>query len=279
MDKLSSLIFSGLMSVASSSANAITIDFNYDFDGGFFSGVNESRRATLNAAGSYFETRLNDNLTAITSTGSNSFNAIFDRPDTGQQTTLNNYSVAANTLVVFVGGQALPGSTLGHGGPGGYSASTFQQSFLDNLETRGQGSENVDFGPWGGTLSFDTGTSWYFDLDVNTIDPGLSGINDFYSVAIHELAHVLGYGTSNTWNSLHPGASHWAENTMSLVKGVSQEAAMDPTLTTGTRKYFTDLDLQGLSDIGWEVSAVPVPAAFYLLGSAMIGLTAFRRKT
>ena len=279
MDKLSTLIFSGLMSVASSSANAITIDFNYDFDGGFFSGVNESRRTTLNAAGSYFETKLNDNLTAITSAGSNSFNAIFDRPDTGQITTLNNYSVAANTLVVFVGGQALPGSTLGEGGPGGYSASTFQQSFLDNLETRGQGSENVDFGPWGGTLSFDTGTSWYFDLDVNTIDPALSGINDFYSVAIHELAHVLGYGTSNTWNSIHPGTSHWAKNTMSLVKGIPQEAAMDPTLTTGTRKYFTDLDLQGLSAIGWEVSAVPVPAAFYLLGSAMIGLTAFRRKT
>ena len=150
----------------------------------------------------------------------------------------------------------------------------------------------TDFAPWGGSISFDTGASWYFDADVTTVE-SFSG-NDFYSVALHELAHLLGFGTADSWfnkvNSgnftgdssgtvaLQPDNSHWKDGTLSLVNSVRQETAMDPSITTGTRKYMTDLDMAALSDIGWEVSAVPVPAAVYFFGSALLGLGAFRKK-
>lgn len=277
MDKVSTLIAAGVVGLASQSANAITFDFRYDYDSNnFFS--SQARKNVLESAGSYFENILTDNLTAITSSGGNHFNAQFDRPDTDVLTTENDFSVAADTLVVYVGGRNISGSTLGQGGPGGFSASGVSQAFFDNFETRGQGSNNSDFGPWGGTISFDTNSVWYFDADVNTSADIPGNANDFYSVALHELGHVLGFGTSNTWNALHAG-SHWASGTTSLVNGVQQEAAMDPSITTGTRKHFTDLDVDGLEDIGWEVSAVPVPAAVYLLGSALIGLVGFRRKS
>lgn len=280
MDRYSKLIIASAIAISSQSANAIIIDFKYDYDNsGFFSGVNESRRDVLNAAGSFFETRLSDSLTAITSAGTNHFNVKFTSPiDFNEEITINDYSVATDTIVVYIGAQELPGSSLGLGGPGGYGASSFQQTFLDNLDTRGQGPESSDFGPWGGAISFDADSIWYFDPDVSTIDDELSGKNDFYSVALHELGHILGYGTSDTWANHYPGIDHWAEGKTSFVNGESQEAAMDPTLTVGTRKYFTDLDMQGLTDIGWEVTAVPVPAAVYLFGSALIGLAGFRRK-
>ncbi len=267
MNKLSTCLISGLMALSSQYANAITINFDYTFDSGFFSRANLSRRTVLNAAGALFENRLTDQLTAISSTGGNHFNANFNSPSDGVFQTINDFNVAADSLVVFVGARNFGGNILGQGGNGGFTASGTSQAFRDNLNTRGQAAS--DFGPWGGAMAFNSTSSWYFDSDVNTVE-SFNGQNDFYSVAIHELGHVLGYGSAH--------ASHWAEGTMSSFNGVPQEAAMDPTLTIGSRKYFTDLDFQGLRDIGWQVSAVPVPAAVYLLASAMLSLIGFRRK-
>jgi hypothetical protein len=47
---------------------------------------------------------------------------------------------------------------------------------------------------------------------------------------------------------------------MSTVYGTAtpQEAAMDPDVLNGTRKFFTNLDGAALKDIGWELIAPPV---------------------
>ncbi len=172
----------------------------------FFTGENSSRQNLLNAAASVFETRFQDNLTAISSSGSNRFDARFFQPDTGINTRLSNYSVAPDQIVVFVGSYNM-GGTLASGGPGGVAGGG-SSAFLDNALSRGQAGAllpmQTDFGPWGGAISFNNNSNWYFDPDITTDEP-FPGKYDFYSVAVHELAHVLGFGGAPSFNNLSAG--------------------------------------------------------------------------
>ena len=83
---------------------------------------------------------------------------------------------------------------------------------------------------------------------------------------------------------LNGSLDHWAEGTMSVALGIAQEAAMDPTLVNGTRKYFTDLDYAAMADIGWEVNVPPpVPEAstwaMLMAGLGLVAVAVRRRKT
>jgi len=265
-------------------SRAINIEFDYRFDtNGFFSDVN--RRNILDAAAGFFETFLTDNLTAIDSGNGGTFNARVFNPSGDGSVQVDDFSVAADTLVIFAGAHVINGSTIAQGGPGGFSASG-STAFLDNAASRGQGdgtsasvrgASAFEFAPWGGAISFDTSSTWYFDTDLSNIE-SFSG-NDFFSVALHELGHVLGFGISDSWNNLiadgdftgvnsraanggsnvdlTSDGAHWVQSIMSVIFGTStaQEAAMDPNITNGTRKRFTTLDMAGLEDIGWTVAS------------------------
>ncbi len=297
--KIPASLLAVAMAAASTSSNALILNIDYSYDAnGFF--ADPARQATMEAAASYFETLITDDLTAITSGGGNSFNAVFSNPATGGTETINNFSVAADTLTIFAGGRSI--SALGIGGPGGYSLSG-SSAFVDNATSRGetadtQGPGATDFAPWGGSITFDTGTSWYFDDDTST-DEAFSGF-DFFSVALHELSHVLGIGTADSWDNLINGSNeftgaqstaayggnvpvsasqgHWDYGVNSQIDGNPQEAAMTPTVASGERKRFTDLDVAGLDDIGWDVAPVPVPAAVWLFGSGLLGLVGVARR-
>ncbi|MEO7558766.1 MAG: PEP-CTERM sorting domain-containing protein [Nitrosospira sp.] len=286
----------GVLLAASQPALAnIDIHFDYRYDSsGFFTGANSSRQNLLNAAASTFESRFQDNLTAITPSGSNSFDASFFQPDNGNNTSIPNFSVAANQLVVFAGVYNL-GSTLAVGGPGGFSSGG-STDFINNASSRGQSGAltpiKTDFGPWGGAVSFNNASNWYFDSDTTT-DESFSGL-DFYSVAVHELAHVLGFGGADSFDSLISGSSftgpavnallgynpplagdsHWANE----LRYLGQETAMDPSIASGQRKRFTELDDAAMKDIGWQVSPVP-EAETWTLMLAGLGLLGWRFRT
>ncbi len=279
----------------------LTFTFDYTYDTGFFTGGNSSRQAYLTAAANYLTSFISaTSLSAITPSPGNTWTAQpFDPRNEAASLSISNPTIPAQTIVVYVGGYDLPGSTLGIGGPGGWSAGG-NAAWFDTLYYRGNGTNRM---PGTGSITFDSLTSWYFDNDITTVEAGaMAGKSDFFSVATHELLHLIGFGTSATWNNLISAGSftggnsaaanggnvilsgdagHWASGTMSLIAGTatSQETLMSPSLTVGTRKYLTTLDLMGLKDIGYTVTAVPEPSTYALwCGLAAVGWCGWRRR-
>jgi hypothetical protein len=325
-------------------ALALTIEFDYAYDSsGFFVPGSQARDA-LEAAGAFFEAAIGDSLDAIVSgpgTGG-SYTAFFSNPSVFQSgatlrtESISNFSIAADTMRVVVGAVDLDpfgSGTLAVAGPGAYIV-TGTVAYRDAMISRGQGANATaadinnlndvtnqtanDFASWGGFMSFDLDRAWHFGID--TLPRGSQP--DFLSVALHELAHVFGLGTADSWKNqvsgtsflgvystavngglnppLQSGGAHWAPNLASVVAdydfsyitnpGAPQETALDPTLTLGTRKLMTELDLAGLADIGWEIinpapqppiesptpAQLPLPAASLWVLAAGLVLAARR---
>jgi len=285
-------LFGCLLAAYVAPVAALSLQFDYSLDTeGFFT---PARRAVLEAAGATLSTLVTDSLSPITSGGSNQFTARLTHPGTLATLSLPGFSVAADTLQVFVGGNSTLGpDTLGFGGPGGFQVSG-TAAFVANAVARGQsgptsGALATEFAPWGGVVVFNSALNWYADPDLSTVE-AFAG-HDLFSVALHELGHVLGLGVSASWFRLVSGGvftgpaalaafgnavpltadgDHWAEGTRSG----GQEAAMDPTLQVGTRKTFTPLDVAALDDIGWDIEPpsppppnpveVPLPSAMLI---------------
>ena len=266
--------------VRPSRAAPIVIEFDFTLDSQNFFSTQEKRDA-LELAGYMIGQRLGDDLEAILPAGVNGFDAIFSHPETGAQQQVNDFPVPADTVVIFVGGRNFgAGGSLGFGGNGGFSAFG-SSSWLTTVRTRGEtGVDQIpptDVGPWGGSISFNSNAavSWHF----GATNAGLGPVDsDFLSVALHEVGHVLGIGTAASWDALVSGSSftgpvsvaeydlagnvpldgdlsHWANGT----SDGGNETAMDPSLTTGTRKLFTELDFAALDDIGWDILPPPIP--------------------
>ena len=296
---------------------AITITFDYSLDSLLFFDLADpdgpDRRTALETAGAFFESRLGDSLSAITPNPGigNIWTAGFAHPGTGASHVINNLPIAADEVLIFAGARDLTGSILGQAGPGSISFDG-SPAFEDIVAARGQGLVSTpvatDFGPWGGGLTMDIDTMWH--LGINTTPA--SGERDFLSVALHEIGHVLGIGTADSWVDMINGSneftgaasvaefggniglqasgSHWENGTSSFVAngpesyitnpGAGQETAMDPSINGTARKLFTDLDLVGLTDVGWEVSTpIPLPAGFWLLLSGTSLLLLRQRAT
>jgi hypothetical protein len=286
---------------------AVEVSIDYRFDSsGFFN--NLPARLALEKGIQHIASKLQDQLLAITPGPTpfgfaNEFDATFQNPSTGASTQVEDLTVPANTLILFVGARDLPNNTLGQGGPGGFGGSG-TADFLQIVRRRGQGvttgANAVDFAPWGGTLTFDSLTDWSYDTSSN--DPGGTK-HSFISVVEHEFGHVLGIGTAPSWDNKVLAAegdlfftgsasvasnggnvpleddAHWADDVSSFVGPNSQLAVMNATLTQGTRRRFTELDFAALTDVGWEVVAVPEASSWILVGSAVLFCVGRRRRT
>jgi hypothetical protein len=288
----------------------LTFTFDYSLDSGnFFSGANEGRRQYLEAVGTYVSQYFTaTTLSAINPAGANSWNVIANNPANPAATlSLGNLSVPANTVVVYAGGAALGGSVLAQAGPAGYSASGDTTWVNQTVQKR-----DLSLGAYArtavGSLAFNSSTAWYFDPTPQA-NASFTGQYDFFSVAAHELLHVLGFGITETawgWKAnlfggtfngsrsldeksdaqlgilLNSGIDHWAQNTVSfsMRDGTSQEALMDPDIAAGVRKYLTSLDLRAMQDIGYvtNFTAVPEPST-YAFGAGVVSLVwAWRRR-
>ena len=224
---------------------------------------------------SKFGQHLEDSLAAIIPGGPNQWRLRLNNPGTGELTEIGNPTIDEDQVLVFVGGRDLGGDTLGQGGAGGWQASG-TSSFLNLVEGRGQsGATGPDGGQsdtslWGGSMTFDTDTNWHFGLTTE----GLAGNEfDFYSVALHEMVHILGFSESTPAyaNLVSPSGEFLGANSMAVsddtsllpgddghwnegLQSAGQEVLMDPTFSRGIRKLVTPLDFAAMEDIGWEVT-------------------------
>ena len=261
---------------------AVSIALDYSFDAnGFFS--SQARRDMMKLAADTMVASFSDSLAAIAPNpgAGNSWTAVFPDPVSGATRSLTNLAVPANTLIIYVGGGALPGlAEAGEGSTGGFSGSG-NSAWLDTLSARGKAgalaTPPTSFGPWGGSIRFDNsgGTNWYFGQRLAGLGPSQT---DFLSIAEHEIGHVLGLGTSGSWDARVSGGffngptavaangglsvpvnatgDHWAQS----VHSNGGQALMDPVLTNGTRALVTSLDIAALRDIGWQINQIPLPS-------------------
>ena len=269
------------------------------------------------------------------STFNYNYNPRYSNPDNDAATPFTG-SLAQGEIRVFVGARDLNPPTLGMGGPGSFTSSSGGSFFNGNdfaaaaaqvaadagaALSRGGGpvifatgfsgnaggvpyNESFNVGAGIGNLWFDDNAAWTFDHTA----PVASNTNDLYSVALHEILHSIGFGASDSWDSMvvdldgdsvaddWAGASvqaelgtgldliepgHIASNLMSTVIGTTtpQEALMDPTLTTGTRKFLTNLDIAFLEDMGYvsAVVAIPEPSSLAIFAFG-IGVLSTRRR-
>jgi len=277
-------------------------------------------KAALAAAANFYSVVLTDTFDAITlpspyrstkagstSTMTWSWQEQFQHPSSVATTvSVTNPSVNADDFTIYVGAAALPTANADgrvgkivipsptESGSGGFlsptdnnNMTTIDTNFRTAVTTRG---ETSGFARWGGAITFDSdgSTSWFFN---HLATPTGTNVTDFYSVALHEIGHTLGFGTSTEWFSTNliptgtssfvgvnakaqnggnpvpldittvgvPPLTHWISGKTSVAYGTStsQEALMDPDLTPGTRKKLTELDAAGLKDIGWTFGPLP----------------------
>lgn len=276
--------------VISQSLAALTIKIDYSLDSGNFFNTSEKKEA-IEAVAKFYGSLIKDHLQRINQADFRgcSWYIKVEHPTTGVVVTIPNLIVPEDTIIVYVGGQILGGYTVGQGGPGGFGASG-NNAWFDHIRGRGNAAAEsktpalcTDFAPWGGSIAFDTETDWNFSLSEN-----LENL-DFIQVALHEMGHVLGIGTANSWKNLKSSTgtflgpasvysygsappldsygAHFDDPSFATLTspafgsfgrshGSDCPVVMRPTASDDNVHFdvVTDLDLAALVDIGWEIS-------------------------
>jgi len=237
---------------------AFQIKFDYRFDHtGFFS--DPVRRAALDAVGAIWENVIQDEFTDVPA------GATFTVQDPSRRAALETVTLteAIVDVLIFVGGGDLSGP-LAVGGYDGVDLAGDIYEQRVSPDFRGTGAV-TNFEPWAGTISFDTGIDWSFDLT----EPIPFGLYDFFTVALHEIGHVLGFGTAPAFdnliiNHLFSGANARTVNNGRgipvtnngghVVEGFAGDSVLlDPNVMSGMRLLPSVVDLAMLADIGYEI--------------------------
>lgn len=199
----------------------ITVDYRYDsnsfFDPGTTSG--QQARAALQAAASRFSDIITTSLGAVDLNDDNLDARIgFIHPGTGASWDVSGavssstdalaqvpngsaakeyrgpWSIDTDEWILYAGAHSI--GSAGFGGTG--TGLNFTTIFSDgdsvlNRGFRSTGSVN-NLPVWGGAITFDNDGDRTWHFDHRTVAP-LSSL-DFYSIALHEIGHVLGLSTN-----------------------------------------------------------------------------------
>lgn len=156
---------------------------------------------------------------------------------------------------------------------------SFAANFIVGSD-RQQRIQGADFEPWLGKIEFNqtAGDRLFFDDTPQTSNDIRADQQDFLSLALHEIGHVLGIGVSQAFSDQVENGEFTGEQSVSLNQGnpvpldeqnghvqegftldPESDALLDQLFTTGERNLPTDLDLAILADIGYEILADVTP--------------------
>jgi hypothetical protein len=249
------------------------IRFDYRFDTiGWFT---PQRRAALEVSARIWENIILDDFPEIPA-GTRTY-GVFN-PQTGQwirEGVVNDTVI--DDLVIFVGARDL-----------GFSSSGFNRSpILAQAAPAGTREARItgnQFRPWMGSIAFDldsgsSPTRWFLDPTPDTASDIPTNQIDFISTAVHEIGHVLGFGTSQSFDRLtapltSARSSEWgfgginarAVNGGNPIPldgghvregyefGGSGESVMDVKIAAGVRTLPNRLDIAILNDMGYTVN-------------------------
>lgn len=302
---------------------SIRLDFSLDEKGSDFFGAGNpagleagaNARHTLGIAAGLLAGLVEDELAAISdqpdlrgeSGGTLDFSWSFEflNPDTGHpvdpiQDKTKDKEIAADTIVIYVGARE---NIIGDDGqaklavaqPARYvDRSTISGTPSNDLmlqqfafEKRNMERQHEGFSPAVGMISFDSLSPFhYFDQHGISLPP--PNQYSFFTVALHEIMHVLGVGSSTQWNNLAVDNYLRGRNSVAVQGGniplnshadhVEQSVASDlppdglllglpspqspiltPNIAIGKLHIPTQLDLAMLVDIGWSIpSSLPM---------------------
>jgi len=236
------------------------VAFDYRFDTrGFF--ADPVRRALLDAAAAEWATRLSDDFPDIPA-GTDVRSRDPEQPDMPGL----NFPIEdpIDDVLVFVGCAPTSGGTARSNHAAALATirdATLQAALRERYE-------GPDFQPWTGWISFSCDEDWFFDPTPGTDDDIRAGAVDFLSTALHEIAHVLGFGTAGAFGALVGGAAFTGAGAVTLYgapipvtsDGVHIDATvrwegsaplMAPSRWVGTRRHPGTLEDAMLGDIGY----------------------------
>lgn len=240
-------------------ANKFDIEFDYTFDNsGFF--ADPSRKATLQAAANIWKASIQDEFKNIPV--GNQFR--LPHPQTGeiQDVTLSS---EIDDLRIYVGAAPTPFGDLTDALAAATTEGFDSEASIYNARLNGS-----KFQPFIGVLSFNSTLNWFFDPTPNTSDDIPNGSQDFFSVALHEMGHILGIGSAPIFRQLGNGGLFNGPNAKNVNGGNplpleselghikdgylsdGQPVLMDPTYPNN-RIIPTRADLALLADIGYRI--------------------------
>ena len=260
------LLLGLLFQIRIADAINITVDYRYDsnyfFDPATTSG--QQARAALQAAASRFSEIITTSLGAVDLNDDNLDARIgFTHPGNGSSWDVSGavsastdalaqvqngtvaeeyrgpWSIDADEWILYAGAHSIGSAGFGGTGTGLNFTTTFNDGdSVLNRSFRSTGSVN-NLPVWGGAITFDNDgdRNWHFD---HTTAAPLNAL-DFYSIALHEIGHVLGLSTN--W-------LEWPEMNNAYT---GPEAIAAYNADNGTS--LSTLNLQGANNAHWQEGA------------------------
>lgn len=236
------------------------IKFDYRFDESNF--FTPERKAILEQAGSIWSSYIQDDFAAIPAQETLKFSI----NNINREVVL---SEPIDDLLIFISsvelGENSSQPTLGEG--------AFHATFEVGSDRETRIIRN-DFEPWLGTIEFNANFAdrFYFDSTPETDDDIPANKQDFLSLSLHEIGHILGIGISPAFNDLVKDGSFTGAKSVKLNNNrpvpldsdrdhirenfsvnFDSDALLDKSFTFGERNLPTDLDLAILADIGYDI--------------------------